>query len=98
MAGTAELTDDRALIGRLYAPDWKAWFEDVGGEFDGSADDPRLPLIGVTAVSAHYLKVDKPQPVILFELVKGMLTGTAPDLGETKQVSGALVHEGRERD
>jgi general stress protein 26 len=91
VSGTAVLTNDRALIRSLYAPDWKAWFEDQGGAFDGSADDPRLFLIGVHAESAHFLTVDKPQVVVLFELLKGMVTGKAPDIGEEHALSGAQI-------
>jgi general stress protein 26 len=95
VSGTAVLTDDRALIRRLYAPDWKAWFEDQGGANDGSADDPRLFLIGVQAESAHFLTVDKPQVVVLFELVKGMVTGKAPDLGEEHALAGVQIRRKR---
>ena len=94
VSGTAVLTDDRDLIRRLWAPDWKMWFEDQGGAFDGSADDPRLLLIGVTAVSAHFLSVDKPQALVLFEVLKGMVTGSKPDIGEVKEVSGSEIHRG----
>jgi general stress protein 26 len=94
VSGTAVLTDDRDLIRRLWAPDWKMWFEDQGGAFDGSADDPRLLLIGVTAVSAHFLSVDKPQAVVLFEVLRGMVTGGKPDIGEVKEVSGFEIHKG----
>jgi hypothetical protein len=45
------------------------------------ADDPRLVLIGVDIHAAVFLEVNKPQAVVLFELVKGWLTGTAPELG-----------------
>jgi general stress protein 26 len=93
VSGTAVLTDDRELIRRLYAPDWKMWFEDQGGAFDGSADDPRLLLIGVTAVSAHFLSVDKPQAVVLFQVLKGMVTGSKPDIGEVKEVAGSEIHK-----
>ena len=93
VSGTAVLTDDREIIGRLYAPDWKMWFEDKGGAMDGSADDPRLLLIGVRAVSAQFLSVDKPQIVVLYEVLKGLITKTQPDLGETRQVSGAEIRE-----
>ena len=91
VSGTAVLTDDRATIETLYRPDWRVWFEDRGGANDGSAADPRLFLIGVKAVSAHFLTVDKPQAVVLFQLVKGMVTGKAPDLGEMHEVSGAAI-------
>lgn len=91
VSGTAVLTDDRTTIENLYRPDWKMWFEDEGGENDGSARDPRLFLIGVKAVSAHFLAVDKPQAVVLFEIAKGLVTGQAPDLGETREVAGAAI-------
>lgn len=94
VSGTALLTDDRDLIRRLWAPDWKAWFEDQGGAMDGSADDPRLLLIGVEVVSAHFLSVDKPQPIVLFEVLKGMVTGSKPDIGEVRELSGAEIRKG----
>jgi general stress protein 26 len=95
VAGTAVLTDDRGLVRRLYAPDWRAWFEDKGGSLDGSADDPRLFLIGVKTETAHYLTLDKPQVVVLFEVARGMVTGKAPDVGEVERVSGEELGRGR---
>ena len=95
VAGTAVLTDDREIIRRLWAPDWKAWFGDEGGARDGSAEDPRLFLIGVKAHSAHFLSIDKPQAVVLFELVKGAVTGGKPDLGRVRTVSGRALHRKR---
>ena len=94
ITGTAHLTDERSLIRRLYASDWKMWFEDQGGEFDGSADDPRLLLIGVTVESARFLCVDKPQAMVLVEYLKGRMTGKMPDIGEVLQVSGAEIRRG----
>ena len=94
ITGTARLTDDRALIRRLHAPDWKMWFEDQGGDFDGSADDPRLLLVGVTVESARFLHVEKPQAMVLVEYLKGRLTGKAPDLGEVQEVSGQEIRRG----
>jgi general stress protein 26 len=88
VAGTVVVTDDRALIHQLYMPDWKAWFGKEGDSRHGTPDDPRMLLIGVRAHSAHFMTVDKPQPVVLFEVVKGMVTGDAPDIGETHAVSG----------
>jgi general stress protein 26 len=95
ITGTGELVDDRALIRRLYAPDWKVWFEDKGGAMDGSADDPRLILIGVIVDSASFLSIDKPQAVVFLEFLKGMITGQAPDLGEVQRVSGAQIRAQR---
>lgn len=95
VSGTAVLTDDRETIRRLWAPDWKAWFEDQGGARDGSAEDPRLFLIGVNAESAHFLSVDKPQVIVLLELLKGMVTGKAPDIGQEVAVSGPQIRRER---
>jgi general stress protein 26 len=91
VAGTVVLTDDRALIRQLYLPDWKAWFDDDGTPGAGTPDDPRMFLIGVEAHSAHFMTVDKPQPVVLFEIVKGMVTGAFPDIGDMHEVSGSEI-------
>ncbi len=33
-----------------------------------------------------FLEINKPQPVVLFELVKGMVTGKPPRLGEVERI------------
>jgi general stress protein 26 len=91
VSGTATVSQDRRAIRDLYQPDWKAWFGDEGGERDGGPDDPRLALILVEVNSVTYLKVDKPKPLVLFEVVKGMVTGTPPNIGKQREVSGAEV-------
>jgi len=82
VSGTAIISRDRAKIHELYEPDWKIWFDDDGDPRHGTPDDPRMVLIGVTVHAAEFLEVDKPAPMMLFELVKGFLTGTQPHLGE----------------
>lgn len=86
VSGVARVSQDREIIRELYRPDWRAWFP---GEDDstGTPDDPRIVVIGVDVESAVYLKVDKPKPVVLFEVAKGMITGSTPDVGEVKRVS-----------
>jgi general stress protein 26 len=86
VSGRARVVDDRAKIAELWRPDWKAWFGDEGGANDGTANDPRIVLIAVDIDFAQYLEINKPQPVVLFEVVKGMITGKAPDVGEVKRV------------
>jgi general stress protein 26 len=86
VSGRARAVDDRAKIHELYQPDWRAWFGDEGGAQDGTPDDPRMVLIGVDVEMAMFLELNKPQPVVLFEVVKGMITGKKPDLGEPKRV------------
>ncbi len=81
VSGTASISRDRAKIKELYAEDWKMWFGDEGDPRHGTPDDPRLVLIGVMAHAVEFLEVNKPKPVVLYELVKGWLTGTQPDIG-----------------
>ena len=83
VSGIASVTRDRAKIHELWAPDWMAWFAKEGDPRHGTKDDPRMVLIGIDIHMAVFLEVNKPQPLILFEVVKGMLTGSTPELGET---------------
>src|ERR671916_502921 len=83
----AIITQDRDLVRGLYKPDWKAWFPKVDEVRDGGPDDPRLALILVEAYSAIYMKTSRPRPAILFEVVKGILTGKGARIGE-EQVIG----------
>ena len=80
--GTAEISRDRGRVRELYAPDWKMWFGADGDPRHGTADDPRILLIGVTVHVAEFLEADKPKPVVLYELVKGWVTGSEPELGQ----------------
>jgi hypothetical protein len=41
-----------------------------------------MVLIGVDVHAAVFLEVDKPQPVVLYEMAKGWVTGTDPDIGK----------------
>jgi general stress protein 26 len=86
VSGLATVTRDRAKIHELYAPDWKLWFPKGDDPRHGTKDDPRMALIGVDVHAAVFLEVNKPQPVVLFELVKGWLTGSTPELGEMHHV------------
>ena len=81
VSGLAKVSRDRAKIHELYAADWKIWFPDDGDPRSGTPDDPRFVLIGVDIHAAVFLEVNKPQAVVLYELVKGWLTGTEPELG-----------------
>jgi len=86
ISGEAEVTRDRAKIRELWAPDWKMWFPDEGGQKNGGPDDPRMALIGVRALFAQYMGLDKPQPLVLFDIVKSKLTGKTPKMGRVKRV------------
>lgn len=86
VSGIATLTSDRATIHQLYAPDWEIWFPKGNDPRHGTKDDPRIVLIGVDVHAAVFLEVDKPQPVVLYEMVKGWLTGSTPGVGEMHHI------------
>jgi hypothetical protein len=52
----------------------------------GTPDDPRIVLIGVDVHAAVFLEVNKPKPVVLFELAKGWLTGERAEPGEMHEI------------
>ena len=87
VSGTATVSQDRRKIRELYQPDWKAWFNDEGGGRDGGPDDPRLALVLVEAREATYMKARHSRPVTLFEIARGVLTGTRPDVGREEHLS-----------
>jgi general stress protein 26 len=86
VSGIATVTSDREKIHELYAMDWRAWFPKEGDPRHGTKDDPRMVLIGVDVHAAVFLEVNKPQPVVLFEVVKGWVTGSTPEIGEMHHV------------
>lgn len=86
VSGLARIVDDRSKVHELYQPNWRAWFGDAGGPNDGTPDDPRLVLVAVDIEIAMFLEINKPQAAVLFEVVKGMITGNQPDVGEVRTV------------
>jgi general stress protein 26 len=86
VSGLAAISRDRAKIKELYESDWKMWFGEEGDPRHGTPDDPRMVLVGVTIHAAEFLEVNKPKPVVLFEVVKGWLTGQAVELGTMHKI------------
>ena len=91
VSGLATVSRDRQKVRELYAEDWRAWFPDEGDSRHGTPDDPRMVLVGVTVHAAVFLEVNKPQPVVLYEVVKGWLTKSMPDIGEMHTLTGSDV-------
>jgi general stress protein 26 len=91
VSGTAIISRDKKLIRELYKPDWKAWLGDQGGERDGGPEDPRIVLILVEATSVTYSKKDRPAPVALFSIVKGMVTGEPPKVSDLRELGEAEI-------
>ena len=86
VSGLATMSRDRDKIRELYAPDWKIWFTEEGDPRHGTPEDPRMVLIGIQIHGAIFMEVDKPQPVVLFEMAKGWITGGTPDVGDVHTV------------
>ena len=86
VSGMARLSRDPQTVGQLYAADWRLWFPDRGDPRDGTADDPRILLIGIVIHAAEFLEATKSRPCVLYELVKGWLTGTEPDTGQMHEL------------
>ena len=82
VAGLARISRDRDTTAQLFAEDWKIWFGDEGDPRHGTPDDPRIVLIGVDVHSAVFLEVNKPMPIVLYEIAKGWITGNEPKIGE----------------
>jgi general stress protein 26 len=91
VSGLAMVSRDRRKIRELYALDWKVWFPDEGDPRHGTADDPRMVLIGVDVHAAEFMEVNKSRPVVLYEVVKGWLTGSDPDIGEMHEIKGTAT-------
>lgn len=81
VSGLAHITQDPLRIYALYNPSWKLWLNDNGDDRDGGPDDPRIALIEVTAESATYMRMDRPYPITLFSIVRSILKGQRPSLG-----------------
>ncbi|MEP6571585.1 MAG: pyridoxamine 5'-phosphate oxidase family protein [Gemmatimonadota bacterium] len=95
VSGTARTSRDESTIRELYQPSWKAWFADEGGERDGGPGDPRIVLVGVEAESAVYFKVNKPRPLVLFEVARAMVTGDPPNVGATRELGERVFDANR---
>jgi general stress protein 26 len=97
VSGAARISRDRSKIRELYEPTWKVWFPDQGGNRNGGPDDPRILLIGVEARSAHFMKVDKTAPVVLFERPGGLAGREPVRYGKVEKLGAAALTLERSR-
>jgi len=77
--GKAELVDDQARKEAYFSPFVKAWFPD-------GASDPNLILIKVTPDVAEYWDASSSKMVVVFNMLKAIVTGSTPDLGEHEKL------------
>jgi general stress protein 26 len=73
ITGTARVTQDRALIDRLWSEGWKVWFPK-------GKDDPSLSILMVEPSEAAYWDFSGLDGLrYVFGMAKGYVTGTKPD-------------------
>jgi general stress protein 26 len=87
VSGVAHVSRNRNRIRQLYKEDWKSWLGDKGGDRDGGPNDPRIALIMVEADTAIYMKVNKPRPMVLFEMLKAKVTRSQPYVPDVKEIT-----------
>lgn len=77
--GTAELTQDRALIDKHWSPVVKAWFPK-------GKDDPNVGLVRVHVRGGEYWDTASSDIVNLLRMMTAAATGKRPDMGENRKV------------
>jgi general stress protein 26 len=74
LQGSATVSRDRALIARLWKPDWSVWYP-------GGKDDPFIAIICVTPTCGEYWDQSGLNGAkFLLEAVKAVVTGTQPQV------------------
>lgn len=80
ISGTASISEDRAVIDRLWSKMAEAWFPK-------GPSDPDLALLAVRIDEAEYWDVTDSKMTQLFKMAKAAVTGHPPqDMGEHKEV------------
>jgi general stress protein 26 len=79
MSGHATVSHDEANIDRY----WNPWAE---AYFDGGRDDPAVALLRVDVSTIEYWDLGKPAIAQAFEVLKGVITKKAPDVGDSGTV------------
>ncbi len=74
--GRARVSNDRALITKLWKEPWRVWFPD-------GAEDPSIRLIEVSPVEAEYWDNSGAEGLkYAFEAVKAYVKGETPDVSD----------------
>lgn len=77
--GKAELVDDQVRKKAYFSPFIKVWFPE-------GLEDPNLILIKVTPNMAEYWDASASKMVVAFQMLKAIVTGDKPDLGEHEKI------------
>ncbi|KAL2015660.1 hypothetical protein VTK56DRAFT_5059 [Thermocarpiscus australiensis] len=96
VSGTASIVTDRSLIKKHYSPQLKAWLGDLGdGVHDGGENDPRLGIIRVKMVTAHYSISSKNVIGKVAEIAQGTVTGKPAAVNKLREISEDEVKQWR---
>ncbi|MCJ1425044.1 hypothetical protein MMC29_002932, partial [Sticta canariensis] len=94
VSGEATVITDRDVVRKYYSPSLKAWVGDLGdGVHDGGPEDPRIAIIRVKARTATYALAVGTSVGRGIELVKGALTGQAPDVNKLRELNEEELEE-----
>lgn len=94
ISGEAEIITDREFIRKYYSPALKAWLGDLeDGKHDGGPEDPRIGAIKVVAKTATYA-INKGTFIGRgAEILKGAVTGQAPNVNKLREISEEELKE-----
>jgi general stress protein 26 len=96
VSGTASIVTDRDLVKKHYSPQLKAWFGDLGdGVHDGGPEDPRVGVIRVKMVTAHYAISTKNIVGRVAEVAQGAITGKPASVNKLREISEQEVQSWR---
>lgn len=96
ISGTASVITDRSLVKKHYNPHLKAWLGDLGdGVHDGGENDPRLGIIRVKMITAHYCFSSTNFLGKMAQIAQGAVTGKPAAVNKLREISEAEVKEWR---
>jgi len=75
-SGSASVSRDQAKIDEYWNP-WAAAY------FENGREDPSVALLKIDVDTIEYWDLDKPAVVQAFEVLKGIITKKAPDVGDS---------------
>lgn len=98
ISGEASIVTDRKTVRKYYSPGLKAWLGDLeDGTHDGGPEDPRIGVIKVTAKTATYAISSGTLLGRGAEIVKGVVTGSAPNVNKLRELSEDEIQQWRQQ-
>lgn len=96
VSGVASVVTDRELVKKHYSPQLKAWLGDLGdGVHDGSENDPRIGIIRVKMITAHYAISNSNILGRMAQVAQGAVTGKPAHMNKLREISEEEVERWR---